>query len=192
MSTTPQQPPRPTGQSASSDPAARPSGPSGPTGSGSTGGRPSRGNPWVWPLVALVVGLAIGALAMNLARSGGGSGATASPTPTPATAVTGSPTSAATATGTATAIATGTVPAECLEVADDSQKLVALANQAVQAARDLNASQLSDLVRQIGESQQTLTNHADTCRAARATLTTAPPVSTSATSPSPSSTSNPS
>lgn len=178
MSITPNQPPRPTGKSASSDPAGRPSG---PAGSGSTGGRSSRANAWVWPLVALVVGVGIGALVMGLARSGGGSGATASVIPTPATTVTSSPTSAATVTGTATAIATGTVPAECLEVADDSEKLVDLANQAVLAARDLNASRLSDLVRQIGESQQTLTSHADTCRAARATLTTAPPVSTSAT-----------
>ena len=57
------------------------------------------------------------------------------------------------------------MPAECLQVADDNCRLTDLANQAVQAARDLNAGLLSDLVRQIGEAQQTLTQHADTCRA---------------------------
>ena len=63
------------------------------------------------------------------------------------------------------------MPAECLDVARDSQALVELTEQAASAARDLDAGRLSDVVRQIDEAQTTLRTHAEACRAVDASLT---------------------
>ncbi len=135
---------------------------------------------WVVPAVTFVVGLGIGMLILGAIRSS--SGSISAETPTVTTTVTSAPTGTAGASGTAgTAVATARIPAECLQVDDDARRLADLANQAVTAAGSLDAGRLSDIVRQMGETQKTLSTHAATCRSASATVTTAPPVSTSAT-----------
>ena len=75
------------------------------------------------------------------------------------------------------------MPAECLEVAGDSQNLVDLTQQAAAAARDLDAARLSDIVRQIDTAQSTLRSHADACRAVKGSLDagSTPSITTSAT-----------
>jgi hypothetical protein len=104
-------------------------------------------------------GLFVGAL------RGGSTDPTADVAPSASTAPTPS------ASGTALpATATVVVPAECLQVAQDSQALVDLTSKAASAARDLDASKLSDVVRQIDEAQKTLRNHADACRAVDASI----------------------
>lgn len=136
---------------------------------------------WLIPAVTFLVGLGIGMWILGAVRSS--SGSISSETPTVTTTVTSTPTGFAGTAGTGgTAVATARVPAECLQVDDDARRLANLSNQALAAARDLDASRLSDIVRQIGEAQSTLSAHADTCRAARTTVTTAPPLSPSATS----------
>jgi hypothetical protein len=134
---------------------------------------------WILPAVTFLVGLGVGMLILGAVRSS--SGSISSATPTVTTTVTATPTGSA-ATG-GTAVATARVPAECLQVDNDARRLVDLANQAVTAAGSLDAARLSDLVRQIGETQKTLSAHAETCRAASATVTTAPPVTTRASDP---------
>ncbi len=135
-------------------------------------------NRWLLPAVTFLVGLGIGMWILGAVRSSSGSISTETPTVT--TTVTSTPTGNA-GTGV-TAVATARVPAECLQVDDDARRLADLSNQALAAARDLDAGRLSDIVRQIGEAQSTLSAHADTCRAARATVTTAPPLTPSSTS----------
>ncbi|MEO7234956.1 MAG: hypothetical protein ABIW80_06240 [Lapillicoccus sp.] len=71
-------------------------------------------------------------------------------------------------------VATVRVPAACIKVADDSKKVADLANQAVSAARDLDAAKLSDLVRQMGEAQNILTQDGNACREVQATVTASP------------------
>ena len=68
------------------------------------------------------------------------------------------------------------MPAECLQVADHSQTIADLVNQSVEAARDLDAARLGELVRQIQPAPTTMQGHAATCKQAQATL---PTVSTS-------------
>ena len=121
---------------------------------------------WLIPAVTFVIGLVlggalVGALRPESAEVAGD--ALPSPTstgPQPTTTVTGAP-----ATGTVV------VPAECLDVARDSQALLDLTEQAVAAARDLDAGRLSDIVRQIDEAQTTLRTHTQACRAVDASLT---------------------
>ncbi|WP_404390805.1 hypothetical protein [Humibacillus xanthopallidus] len=121
---------------------------------------------WLIPAVTFVIGLLLGGVVVGVLRSGSVdvSGA-ASPS---ATATGPQPTS----TGTGLpATATVVVPAECVDVARDSQTLVELTEQAASAARDLDAGRLSDVVRQIDEAQATLRTHAEACRAVDASLT---------------------
>jgi hypothetical protein len=92
------------------------------------------------------------------------------------------------ASGTALpATATVVVPAECLQVAQDSQALVDLTSQAASAARDLDAGRLSDVVRQIDEAQTTLRTHAEACRAVDASLSSG---ATPSTTPAPTTSGN--
>ena len=121
---------------------------------------------WLIPAVTFVIGLLLGGVVVGALRSGSAEVAgDASPS---ATATGPQPTS----TGTGLpATATVVVPAECLDVARDSQTLVELTEQAASAARDLDAGRLSDVVRQIDEAQTTLRTHAEACRAVDASLT---------------------
>jgi hypothetical protein len=148
---------------------------------------------WLIPAATFLVGLLLGALLVAVLRpTGTGPGVEASPstsTGAPRPTLTGLPTTA-----------TVVVPAECLQVAQDSQALVDLTRQAAGAARDLDAGRLSDVVRQIDQAQTTLRTHADACRAVDASLVSGstPSVTTPsgtgssvATTASPSSTGSP-
>lgn len=113
---------------------------------------PERRRPWLWPLVALVVGMLIGGLGVGFFMQG-----RQAPVATPAP----SPTAAATPTADVTPV---NVPRACLRIADEAKVLQGQLDAAVAAARDLKASELSDLVRQIDEQQNVLQTHAQVCR----------------------------
>ncbi len=133
---------------------------------------------WLLPALTFLVGLVLGGIVIGAVRSGDSS-TTATPTPS-ATSTTPDP---GASTTTAPAVATVVVPAECLQVADDSRGLVDLTQQAAAAVRDLDAAKLSDLVRQIDTAQTTLRQHADACRAVEASIDTgATPSETTMTS----------
>jgi hypothetical protein len=156
---------------AKSDAAASPS--TKPAAATSTGGatpgpatdtRPGGSRWWLIPALTFLVGLVLGGVVVGAMR-GGNAGSTAEVAPSTSAVPTPS------ASGTALpATATVVVPAECLQVAQDSQALVDLTSQAASAARDLDAGKLSDVVRQIDEAQTTLRTHAQACRAVDASL----------------------
>ena len=131
------------------------------------------GAPWLIPALTFLVGVLLGGVIIWVSTSGSGSGLnTAIPTATETVI----PSDGTSSSGTD---ATLSVPAQCLQVADDSKAVVDLVNESVAAARDLDASKLSDLVRQIQAAQQTLQADATSCRLAKASL---PPVLTPTTS----------
>lgn len=106
---------------------------------------------WLLPLVALIIGIVLGGGGVGLVMN-----ARQAPAPAPA------PTTAAPSpSGDVTPV---NVPRACLRIADEAKVLQGLLDQAVTAARDLNASELSDLVRQIDEQQNALQTHAQVCR----------------------------
>ena len=129
---------------------------------------------WFIPVITFVVGLLLGGLVIGALRSG--DSGTASPV------TSASPTASATGTGGTAAPTTAPVvgPAECLQVSDDAAALNDLAKRAVTAARDLNASELSGVVREIDTAQKALRQHADACRKVQAAITggTTPSVTT--------------
>jgi hypothetical protein len=118
---------------------------------------------WLLPAITFVVGVALGAVVIGV--TGTGSGPTSSPTPPansrPAT-TTGTPSASATAV-------TVTVPEPCLRLADDSRNVLALVDDAAAAARDLDASKLSGIVRQLQAAQSTLKDRAAACQQAAQT-----------------------
>jgi hypothetical protein len=61
---------------------------------------------------------------------------------------------------------TVTVPAACLEVANRTDEVLALVNDAATAARDLNASELSSVVRELQQTQSDLRQKSSDCRSA--------------------------
>ncbi|GAA5029553.1 hypothetical protein GCM10023258_26040 [Terrabacter aeriphilus] len=135
---------------------------------------------WFIPAITFLVGLLLGGVVIGVLRPGTPD-ATAGVSPSSS-----APTSDAGPTGTrAASTATVVVPAECLEVAQDSQSLVELTKEAAGAARDLDAGKLSEVVRQIDTAQTTLRTHADACRAVDASLTSGatPSVTTSSDVP---------
>ncbi len=119
-----------------------------------------KSNSWWIPAAAFVVGLALGGGVIAATMSGGDTGSAGS-SPS-ASASSGAPT--ATASPSTPADATLTLPGECLQVAEDSQKALDLVNDAVAAARDLDASALSDVVRELQSSQDTISKQAAECR----------------------------
>lgn len=181
----------PTGKPSAGTPAAGKnppaSPPTQPTPTAASNGRGGSGRTWLFAGLIFLVGLVIGGLAIGLARPGGTS--TAAPTATVTVTPSATPTSTSRGTQPDT-VATVRVPAACIKVADDSKKVADLANQAVSAALDLDAAKLSDLVRQMGEAQNILTQDGDACREVKATVTATPGsytssrTSSSTTSPS--------
>lgn len=111
-----------------------------------------RRRPWLWPVVTLLLGLVIGGAGVGFFMHGR-QAPVAAPAP--------SPTAAPTPTADVTAV---NVPRACLRIADEAKVLQAQLDAAIEAARDLNASELSDLVRQIDEQQNALQTHAQVCR----------------------------
>lgn len=127
------------------------------------GPAPRRGRTrWIVPLVTFVVGVVLGAGGIGLVLRGGDE---PPPTAAPATA------SASPTTGESAQVA---VPRACLRIADEAKVLQDRIDQAVAAARDLDAAELSDLVRQIDEQQTAIRASSDVCRQGVATATPVP------------------
>ena len=127
-------------------------------------GTADAGRWWLLPAVTFLVGVVLGALVLWVSTSSSG---------TPSSSSTSNPSQtspAATVTTTVTAAATVSVPRQCLQVADDSKVVTDIVAQMVTAARDLNASKLSTLVRDLQSAQSTLQQHAGTCRDAQASI----------------------
>ncbi|MDN5767390.1 MAG: hypothetical protein L0H78_16430 [Humibacillus sp.] len=122
---------------------------------------------WFIPVITFVVGLLLGGLVIWAVRSGDSGSATPDASTAPTVAATG-PTSGSTAAPTT---ATVVVPAECLMVSEDASTLNDLVRRAVTAARDLDASALSTVVREIDTAQAALRQHADACKDVQASIT---------------------
>lgn len=133
------------------------------------------GRPWALIAAAFVVGALLGGLVIGLARSGSGSTSASAPVTSTVTV-----TSTASPTGASTGGATIAVPQQCLQVASDAQQLAQVADQAVAAARDLNAAKLSDLVRQLDSAQTALRADGQACKDAGGSVS----LPTSGTTPS--------
>lgn len=107
----------------------------------------------------LVVGLLIGGgLTWLVTMDGSDDSSTTasdSASPTPAPTVTTSP--------TATDLVV-TVPTECLALADNTQQVLDLVDQAVTAAGDLDAGALSDIVSQLETAQSDLESQSQACQ----------------------------
>lgn len=123
---------------------------------------------WLVPAATFLVGLLLGGVVVGVSGSGDDTGAgpkaPSSPTASPTTSGDASPRPAATVT----------VPGACLEVADSTQQLLSLVQDAVAAARDLDASRLSSIVRQLQEAQSGLQQQAEACRSAAPTVAPSP------------------
>lgn len=121
----------------------------------------TKGASWWIPAATFVVGLVLGG-GVIAATTSGDDGGTANAASTSPSASAGAP--VASDSPSTPADATLTVPGECLKVAEDSQKVLDQVNDAVAAVRDLDASALSDVVREIQTSQETLTKQTAACR----------------------------
>lgn len=163
-----------TSQTSGSGDSGGASGSGGTRGTGLTGPPPQEhrrsGGARFWmimvPAVAFLLGVALGAIVV--AAGSTESGATASTSPG-ASASTSAPPGTSSSTSER-APATITVPGACLQVADDSQRLLDLVNQIAAAARDLDAARLSDLVRQVQDAQTVLQRDTQACRSAGVSL----------------------
>lgn len=124
---------------------------------------------WLIPAATFLVGLVLGAAVLGLSRNGDGTDVADEP----ARGATPTVTVPATSPGGRTP-ATVTVPGSCLDVADSTEELLALARQATEAARDLNASRLSSVVRQLQESQTRLQQQSNACRDAASDAVVSP------------------
>lgn len=138
--------------------AGRPQRPAGhePPASAPRAGRP--GNVWwLLPGLTFLCGLALGAVLVGVSTPDR-SGVTTSSAPS------------ATSTGAGSATtgprpdATVRVPGPCLEVAAQGERLVSLLDRAAGAIRDLDAAQLSGIVRQAGTLQAQLRDTTAACR----------------------------
>ena len=136
---------------------------------------------WFIPVITFVVGLLLGGLVIGALRSGDTGTASPDASTSPSASATG-PASGGTAAPTT---ATVVVPAECLKVSADASALNDLARRAVTAARDLNASDLSAVVREIDTAQTALRQHADACRDVQASITGGATPSVTTLEPSP-------
>jgi len=115
------------------------------------------------PALALVVGLVVGGLfvgltdmgdsgdqASQVAKAAGSANSTASPS----------------SNSSSSSEMVLTVPQACLDLTDDSQDLLDLVEQAVTAARDLDASGLSAVVSKLQDAQERLRTQTEACRTA--------------------------
>lgn len=111
---------------------------------------------WLLPALTFIVGVLLGGSVIAATRSGGDKVATPPPTTTQSSAL---PTPGATPSD-----ATVTVPGPCLALSDEAQSILTEVDKAATAARDLNASRLGDIVRQLQQSRSTLEKQVTACR----------------------------
>lgn len=112
---------------------------------------------WIVPLVTFVLGALLGGLGIGLLMRGGDE-----PAPVIAPPTTASPTTVSDRVA---------VPRACLQIAGQAQVLQGQVDQALQAARDLDAAGLAEMVRGIDEQQNALRRSTDICRQGAATAT---------------------
>lgn len=113
---------------------------------------------WAIPLAAFVVGLVLGGVIVALTGIGPGSSDDSASPSTSTTPVEPTPTSST--------AADVVIPGDCVQVAQESQALLELAQQAAAAARDLDADRLSTLVGEIKDQQDLIQAQAAACAAA--------------------------
>lgn len=112
---------------------------------------------WFVPVLTLLLGLVLGAGGMWFAaRSGTGIPGIAGQSPS----ITASPTPGP----TPTTVNQVQVPASCLQIADESQRLSDVVSRGLVASRDLDAATLSGIVRELGEVQESIGSLATDCR----------------------------
>jgi hypothetical protein len=158
--TTPSEPPERTAPSES--PAGSMTPLAGPDPTGPTRSRMSGSRFWLIPALTFLVGVALGGVVVAVSNGGGED--TGSSTATSETAATSAPTTSTETSGRAPA--TVTVPGPCLQLADDSDVLLEQVNQVAEAARDLDAERLSELVRDLQQSRDLLQEDSQACREA--------------------------
>ncbi len=112
---------------------------------------------WI-PAMMLVLGLLLGGGLMWIVTDDGSDTTSDSATESASPA----PTSTVTATSTATDLQV-TVPAECLELANNTQEILDLVDQAVTAAGDLDAGALSDVVSELESAQTDIEAQSQAC-----------------------------
>ncbi len=131
----------------------------------STSPTPTRGQPWWIPAATFVVGLLLGGSVIAATMSGDGTDTAASAaSPSPSTSLSPSSVGPGSPSPTGAGDVTVTVPDQCLQLAQDSQQVLDLVNQAAAAARDLDAAKLADLVRQMQSRQDELSSQTSACR----------------------------
>ncbi len=115
-------------------------------------------NAWWIPAATFAVGLLLGGGVIAATMSGDDADTSAGP-PTASASVPAASVSSSSPSGV-----TLTIPSECLQVAEDSQKVLDLVNDAATAVRDLDAAGLSDIVRDLQVGQEDLSAQAAACR----------------------------
>lgn len=119
---------------------------------------------WIVPLVTFLLGALLGGVGIGLVMRGGDE-----PAPVTAAPTTATPTSPADQVA---------VPRACLKIADEAEVLQGQLDQAMEAARDLDAARLAEMVRGIDEQQASLRKNTETCRRGAATATAVTPGTT--------------
>lgn len=120
----------------------------------------SGGRRWLPLVVAFVVGIVVGVAGWALA----GSSSTTSAAGEPVTStVTMTAPSAAQSNGASPTI---TLPAACKEISTDAQQIRDLLGQAVDAAKSLDATKMSTVLREMDTQQQKITDATKACTAA--------------------------
>ncbi|WP_312721063.1 hypothetical protein [Mobilicoccus sp.] len=134
--------------------------PSGSTPASVRGEEPGSTMPWPLIIAALLLGLLLGAgITWAATHDGGDAGAPqAEPTATSTTEPLPTP---STVTQTVNQVA---VPQSCLQIAEESRKLNDALAKGVVAARDLDASAMSGIVRDFGAQQERIQQLAEQCR----------------------------
>jgi hypothetical protein len=113
---------------------------------------------WLLPVLALVIGLVLGGLLVGVARDGDDSAgddvtsADSSPTATPSPTPTGDLTVRA------------VVPAECVEAADQASAALESVDRGLTALRELDTSQLRDVLSELERAQPEIRELAQQCR----------------------------
>lgn len=120
---------------------------------------PGRYDFWI-PAMMLVLGLILGGGLVWLVTMDGSDDGSDSADATPTSAA---PTVTATSTTTDVEV---TVPAECLDLADNTQEILDLVDEAVAAVGDLDAGALSDVVSQLETAQADLESQSQACESA--------------------------